>query len=140
MTLDTTSLITLTDSALEGGNALSAIAGQIASMPITGTGAGCAMSSTSSSSGRRRTSRKRWSSDRTRCAPRAICSAGRTCVTLPARENAQKLVGLLGCSARRDAARPGAVRADHAGHALEAEPGCCTPSGTSRRRCGAACS
>ena len=97
MTLDTTSLITLTDSALEGGSALSAIAGQLASMPTTGTGRGisCAMSSTivvvGSSPQEQKTMEQRSA---------ALCATGdlfcrSNLVTLPARENAQKLVSLL---------------------------------------------
>ncbi len=123
MTLDTTSLITLTDSALEGGSALSALAGQLASMPTTGRGIACAMSSTivvvGSSPHEQKTMAQRSA---------ALCATGdlfcrSNLLTLPARENAQKLVALLRMlDTNATLLDPVQYAPITRGHALEAEP------------------
>ena len=127
MTLDTTSLITLTDSALEGGSTLGTLAGQLASMPTAGTrgcrgmpgGLGTMIVVVGSSPHDLRAMEQRSA---------ALCATGdlycrSNLLTLPARENAQKLVSLL-----RMLDTP-AVLLDPVlyapitrGHALEAEP------------------
>ena len=90
MTLDTTSLITLTDAALEGGNALSAMAGAVAAS--TATDAGTMIVVIGSSPHAQQVMEQR---------SNALCATGdllcrSNLVTLPARENAQRFAGLLG--------------------------------------------
>ena len=117
MTLDTTSLITLTDSALEGGNALSAMAGAIAAS--TATGAGTMIVVVGASPREQRAMEHR---------SNAMCATGdllcrSNLVTLPSRENAQRLVGLLGMlGVDAGLLDPVLFAPITRGHALEAEP------------------
>ena len=119
MTLDTTALITITDSALEGGSALCALAGQIAAMPKSATGMGATIVVVGSSSGEQRLMARRSA---------AMCATGdlfsrSNLLTLPARENAQRLVALLGMmDTNATLLDPMLYAPITRGHALEAEP------------------
>jgi hypothetical protein len=114
-----TRVITLTDSALAGGNAMSVLAGRLASTMGTGQGAGHAIVILGSSAGEQAVVQQRSA---------ALCTTGdilcrSNLMTLPARENAQKLVGLLGLVGVDAALLDPAVYAPITrGHALEAEP------------------
>ena len=117
MTLDTTSLITLTDAALEGGNALSAMAGAVTAS--TATDAGTMIVVIGSSPHAQQVMEQR---------SNALCATGdllcrSNLVTLPARENAQRFAGLLGMLGV-DALLldPVLFAPITRGHALEAEP------------------
>ena len=118
MTLDTTSLITLTDSALETGNALCVLAGKIATGLATADGMG-AMIVVGASHAEHQSMEKRSAS---------LCSTGdlfcrSNLMTLPARENAQRLVSLLGLmSVDAMLLDPVLYAPITRGHALEAEP------------------
>jgi hypothetical protein len=119
MTLDTTSLITLTDSALEAGNALCVLAGKIAARRETGAGMGTTIVVVGSSPSEQQAMERR---------SNALCATGdlfcrSNLVTLPARENAQRLVGLLNLVGEEAMLLDPALHAPITrGHALEAEP------------------
>lgn len=119
MTLDTTAVITLTDASLDGGNALCAHAGQIAGMTTMGSAVGTKIIVVGSSASEQQTMERRSA---------ALCSTGdllcrANLVTLPAIENAQRLVGLLQMmGADATLLDPVAYAPITRGHALEAEP------------------
>ncbi len=125
MTLDTTMLLTLTDSALEGGSALSAYAGQLATMPISGSrrgttdGMGATIVVVGSSPHEQKAMEQRSA---------ALCSTGdllcrANLLTLAARENAQRLVSLLHMLGTNATLLDPVLYAPITrGHALEAEP------------------
>lgn len=119
MTLDTTSLVTLTDSALESGNALCVLAGKIAAWR-SGLGMrGSLIVIVGSSSSEQRAVEKQSA---------ALCATGdlfcrSNLITLPARENAQRLVSLLGLmGVDAELLDPILYAPITRGHALEAEP------------------
>lgn len=119
MSLDTTSVITLTDSALAGGNAMCVLAGRIASTMGTGERTGHAIVVVGSSPGEQAVVQRQSA---------ALCATGdllcrANLLTLPAKENAQRLVGLLGLVGVDALLLDPSVYAPITrAHALEAEP------------------
>jgi len=119
MSLDTTSVITLTDSALAGGNAMCVLAGRIASTMGTGPRAGHAIVVVGSTPGEQAVVQRQSA---------ALCATGdllcrSNLLTLPAKENAQRLIGLLGLvGVEAMLLDPSGYAPITRGHALEAEP------------------
>lgn len=115
MSLDTAALITLTESALEPGNALCVLAGQIAAT----MGSGRAIVVVGSSPGEQRVMERQSA---------ALCATGdlfcrSNLLTLPAKENAQRLTSLLKMIGVDAALLDPSTHAPITrGHALEAEP------------------